>query len=199
MSDGDFHSRAARDEVSVAVDVVDARGLRPELVRASPFNRERTEIARVRAVPLLRGDDLRGVRGVLENVVLAVHLTVLNVADFTTNRDESVAESIELRLGLGLGRLNHQRTGDRPRHRRRVETVIHQALRDVRDFDAGGILDRAHVEDELVRARVVLAAEEHRVVILQALGHVVGVQDGALRRVRQTFGTHHSDVREGNR
>ena len=48
------------------------------------------------------------------------------------DRDESVAEAVELRLGLGLGGLNHERTGDRPRHRRRVETVVHQALRDVR-------------------------------------------------------------------
>ena len=45
--------------------------------------------------------------------------------------------------------------------------------------------EAAQVDDELVRAGAVGAAEEHRVVVLQALGHVVGVQDGALGRLQK--------------
>jgi hypothetical protein len=48
-----------------------------------------------------------------------------------------------------------------------VEAVVHQALGDVDLGDAGGRLDRADVEDALVRDAAVLAGVEHRVVRLR--------------------------------
>lgn len=107
MSDGDFYSCVVCDEVFVVVDVVDARGLRLEFVRASLFNRERIEIVWVWVVLFFCGDDFCGVWGVFENVVFVVYFIVFNVVDFITNRDESVVESIEFRFGFGFGRFNY--------------------------------------------------------------------------------------------
>jgi hypothetical protein len=67
---------------------------------------------------------------------------------------------VELGLGLALGRLDHQRAGDGEGHRRGVEAVVHEALGDVGDGDAGGLLEGAHVEDALVSDEALLALVE---------------------------------------
>ena len=74
--------------------------------------------------------------------------------------------------------------------------VILQALGDVLGADAGLVGDGPEVDDELVRARAVLAGEQDGVVVPEPLHHVVGVENRALGRVRQTFAAHHGDVRE---
>ena len=48
-------------------------------------------------------------------------------------------------------------------------------------------LQRPQVQDELVRAGAVFAAEQDGVVLLEALRHVVCVQDGKLGGVCQTL------------
>src|SRR2546430_15314172 len=45
------------------------------------------------------------------------------------DRDERVAETVELLLGFAFGRLDHQRAGDGKRDRRRVKAVIDDPLR----------------------------------------------------------------------
>jgi hypothetical protein len=47
------------------------------------------------------------------------------------------------------------------RHRRRVEAVVHEALGDVLDLDARGLLERPAVDDELVRHPARLPRVEH--------------------------------------
>ena len=70
------------------------------------------------------------------------------------------------------------------RHRRRVEAVVDQPLGDVVDADAGLLGQRAQVEDALVRDPVVVSAVEHREVLAEPLGHVVGGEHGHGGRVR---------------
>ena len=53
--------------------------------------------------------------------------------DLAADRDHRVDEPVELAEVLGFGRLDHQRARDRERHRRRVEAVVHEPLRDVVD------------------------------------------------------------------
>ena len=48
----------------------------------------------------------------------------------------AVDEAVELGEVLALGRLDHQRAGDRERHRRRVEAVVDEPLGDVVDGHA---------------------------------------------------------------
>ena len=66
------------------------------------------------------------------------------------DRDHGVAEPVELGEVLALGGLDHQRAGDRERHRRRVEAEVDESLGDVLGRDAGGRGDRTQVEDALV-------------------------------------------------
>jgi hypothetical protein len=53
-----------------------------------------------------------------------IHLAVFNVFDFPPDVDQGVTVSVEFCFVLRLGRLKHERTRHRPRHRRRVEPVV---------------------------------------------------------------------------
>jgi len=175
-----FDGSVRRDQVTIAVHVVDSSIRRPEFGLTDPVRREDGILLGVRSVPLA-GDGRRRVRRSRQEVILLVSGTGFDVRDFLTDSNHRVAKSVQFLLRLGFGRLNHERTGDRPRHGRRVVAVIHQSLRDVFDFNASGVLQRTHVQDELVRTRAVLTLEQNRVVVLQALRHVVGIQDGSFR------------------
>ena len=133
-------------------------------------------------------------RRVLQHIVELVCAAFLDRADLCADRDERVAEAVELRLRLALGRLDHERARDGPRHRRRVEAVVHHALRDVVDLDARRLVERPHVENELVCAQPVLVRVEHAEVRLQTLRHVVRVEDRDLGRRAQALRAHHRDV-----
>ena len=56
-----------------------------------------------------------------------------------------------------------------------METVVLEALGDVNSFDAGGFLEAANVEDELVSAAAFIVGVEDRVVGLEAGENVVCV------------------------
>ena len=64
------------------------------------------------------------VRSHLEDVALTRHLTILHSGNFLTDRDESLAEAVQLGLAFGFGGLNHECVGDGPGHSRSVETVV---------------------------------------------------------------------------
>eukprot|EP00955_Chlamydomonas_euryale_P024570 258863-Chlamydomonas_euryale.AAC.3 len=183
-------------KVAITVHVVNAPSGRPELGVLDPLCGVRGALAAVWAVPLLARHDRGGVRRMHKHVVGLVRLAHLHLADLLADRDERVAEAVELILGLGLRRLNHERARHRPRHCRRVEAVVDEALGDVLDLDAGCVLDRADVEDELVRARAVLAGEKHRVVVFETRHHVVCLEDGVGRRLREAGRAHHRHVGE---
>ena len=82
------------------------------------------------------GDTRRGVRRVDQRVV-GRPLPRRDPVDLALDRDHRLDEPVELAQVLGLGRLDHQRAGDRERHRRRVEAVVDQPLGDVVDGHAG--------------------------------------------------------------
>ena len=60
-----LHPRARADRVAVAEDVVHAADVRPEFVVVQALRRERRRFARVGAIPIVAGDLIRRVRGVL--------------------------------------------------------------------------------------------------------------------------------------
>ena len=129
--------RAGADQVAVAVGVVDPGHRRPELVLAHPRRREGRLLARVGALPRGGGHRSRGVRRVLERVV--VRLLRPSSTSRISSRIAIIASQkrSSSALRLALGRLDHQRARHREGHRRRVEAVVHQALGDVLDLDAG--------------------------------------------------------------
>ena len=177
--------------------VVDAADRRPELVGFDERQRKRRLLAAVRMRPVVGGNRRRGVRRVLQHVVFRIGLAVDDRLNLLPDRDHRVAEPIELFLRLAFGRLDHQRAGDRKRHRRRVKAVIHQPLRHVELFHARR-LESAQVEDHLVRDRAVRPRVQHVVMRLEALLDVVRVQDGVLRGVGHALGAQHADVAVGD-
>ena len=92
-------------------------------------------LAPIRMRPVVARDRCRGVRRMLQRIVGAIGPAFLDGADLRADRDHRVDEAVELGLRFALGRLDHQRAGDREAHRRRVEAVVHQPLRDVVDRD----------------------------------------------------------------
>ena len=72
----------------------------------------------------------------LQEIVLPVCGARFDLADLFADRDERIAEPIELRFGLALGRLHHQRPRDGEGDGGWVEAVIDQPLRDVLDLHA---------------------------------------------------------------
>src|SRR5687768_1004836 len=176
---------AGAHHVLVAPDVVDARDRRPVLLLPQRRQRERRQLARVRVRPFAARHRRRGVRRVLERVVLAIEAAVGDRADLLADLDHRVDETVELVLRLALGRLDHQRAGHREAERRRMEAEVDQALGDVLGTDAGLVLQRPQVEDALVRDEPVAAGVQRLVVAFEALRDVVRVEQRDLRRAAQ--------------
>ena len=86
----------------------------------------------------------------LSGLSCAVGFAGFDGADFAVDGDEGVAEAVEFAAVFGFGGLDHEGAGDGPGHGGGVETVVHEALGDVLDADAGGVLERAEVEDAFV-------------------------------------------------
>ncbi|ENO93134.1 putative metal-dependent RNase [Thauera sp. 28] len=137
--------------------------------------------------------------GVPQRVVLGRPDAGLDLADLVADRDHRGCEALEFIEAFGLGRLDHDRTRHREGHGRRVEAVVHQALGDVDLGDAGRGLDRPDVEDAFMRDAALAAGVEHRVVVLEALGEVVGVEDRYLGRALEALSAHHRDVHPRDR
>ncbi len=133
-------------------------------------------------------------RRVLQQVVLLVRLALLDLADLLANREHRVAETVELGLGLALGRLDHQGASHGEGDRGRMEAVVDQPLRDVLHLHAGRRLEAARLYDALVRDQAVLAGVYQAELARQPLGDVIGVQDRDLGRVGQSVAAHHRDV-----
>ena len=119
-------------------------------------------------LPDVGHDGPQRMRRVLEWIVLAVAGADLNCTHFFTNRDERVAEAIELRFRLAFRRFDHQRARHRKAHRRCMEAVVDESLGDVFDFDARTGFERAWIDDALVRHSAVRALVQHRIVGLEA-------------------------------
>ncbi len=147
-----FHRRAGAEEISVAINVVDAGDSRPEFVFACPRGGESCLFARVRVVPFVRGDFARSVRRVLEQVILLILFSVSDCFHFRVDGNHRLAKPIKLVFRFALGRLDHHRPAYWPRDGRRMKAVIHQTFCHVSNFNAGAFplaqIDNAFVRDQ---------------------------------------------------
>src|SRR5262249_38483877 len=94
--------RTRADGVAVAGRVVDPRHEGPELPLAGPGGRERPLLPAVRPVPTLGGHRGDRVGRVAEGALLERNPALLDGPDLAANRDERVAEAVELGLRLAL-------------------------------------------------------------------------------------------------
>src|SRR6266536_2673250 len=184
--------RAGADEVPVAVGLVDAADGRPVLVPPRHIRtgsvaqrRVRSVLALVGMLPLISDQHSRGMRRVLQRVVLPVVLAGRHAADLTPDRDHGAAEPVQLGEILTFRGLDHKGARNGERHCRRVESVVDEPLRDVVDGDCGLLGDLPQVDDALVRHQPAPAGVEHRVVRREPPRDVVRGKDRNLGREAQ--------------
>ncbi|VUC29849.1 unnamed protein product [Clonostachys rosea] len=189
-----LHGRARAVKVGITIRVIHPRDRGPHLLRPQVRQRVRRLLARVRPVPLAGEQVLLRVRRVLEQVADLGNFPGLDVGDLGADLDEGVAEAVELLAGLGLGGLDHEGARDGEAHGGGVEAVVLEALGHVGGLDAGGLLEGADVEDELVGAAAVLVGVDDAVVGEEAGHDVVCVEEGDARLAREPFAAHHEDV-----
>src|SRR5882762_10215567 len=103
---------AGAHQVAIPERRIDAADGWPDLVLACGCGRETSALARIRPVPILDQQIRERMRRVLQQIAVAVGLAVLDLPNLPADRDERVDETIELGLGLALGRLDHQRARD---------------------------------------------------------------------------------------
>ena len=108
--------------------------------------------------------------------------------------NHGIAKAVEFLQRFAFGWLDHQGAGNRPAHGRRVKSVVHEALGHILDFNAGPLLPLAQIEDAFVGHAAVLAFVKNRKMGIEALRHVVGVEDGDLGGVLESRCTHHADI-----
>lgn len=113
--------------------------------------------------------------------------------------EEGVAEGIERAFTFGFGGFDHQAIVDGPMDGGGMEATVDEVFGDVHDRDAA-VEDGLGDGDELMRARIgghrlaFLRAVGQRVGVLDALGDVIGGEDGGLADVSQALGTARADV-----
>src|SRR6201995_3032085 len=113
-------------QIAIAICVVNPGDRRPVLVDPQPGRRKRRLLPRIGTVPFCPCDCRSRVRGILERVIDAVHLSGLDRGDLLANRDHRPAEPIELVPAMALGGLDHPQPGVRERQCRRVEAEVHE-------------------------------------------------------------------------
>ena len=168
--------RAGADQVAVAVRLVDPG--RPAASTCPGPGRSGTtaELARVGAVPLA---DERRARCAGRRAAASPRASTPPPRPGRSRARIAIIasqnRSISARSSDSVGStISVPATGKR--HRRRVEAVVDQPLGDVVDGHAGLLGQPAQVEDALVRDQAAVAAVEHREVLLEPVGDVVGRQ-----------------------
>ncbi len=148
--------------------------------------------------PLVGDQHRRRVRGIAQGVVIDGPGALADLVGLPPDRDHRIAEPVDLGQVLALGRLDHQRPGNRERHRRRVETVVDESLGHVFHGHPGPLRQRAQVQDALVRHQTITPGVEDGEVGHQPVGDVVGVENRHRRGLAQAVRAHQADVRPGN-
>ncbi len=103
-------------------------------------------------------------RRVLQQVVSGVGSAFLDVSDFLADLDKRLAEAIKLRFALALCRLDHECLVHRPGHRRGVESIVHEPLRNILHRHPTLLLKTATVYYTLMPWPPMLSTEHNPVV-----------------------------------
>ena len=137
-------------------------------------------------------------RRVHQRVVIRRPDAFLDLLDLAGNGKHRVAEPVDFGDRFRFRRLDHQCSGHRERHGRRVEAEIDQPLGDILVGNAAAVLNAANVDDAFMRHPSFRTGVEHRIVRLQTRRHVVGGQNRHRSGIRQAGRSHHPDIGIGD-
>ena len=189
---------ATAAEVAVAVGVVHAGAAGPELVKELAGGRVGSLAAGVGVGPFVRSHGQGGVRGVHHHVVVGGHGAFSHGGHFAVDANHGVHEAVELVLAFGFGGFDHEGIMHREAHGGGVEAVVHESLGHIVHGEVALGEHDGGVQDALVGHQTALARVEGREVVLQALGHVVGVEDGHLGGELEALVAHHGEPHPGD-
>lgn len=148
--------------------------------------------------PVRGGDAGGGMRGVFEGVVHRVEFSFFNGKKFSVDGDERVAEAVEFFEGLTLGGLDHEGARNRPTHGRGMEAEVHEPFGHIFHFNTGTGFPFPQIDNALMGHPSVVSPIEDWEEWMQAMGDVVGIQDGQLGGAGEAIGTHHGQIHPGN-
>src|SRR5690606_10314508 len=123
-----LHGNTATDQIPVAIGRINSSDGWPEFIRFYKRYRIYRLFSSVSMIPSVRQGHSGGMRRVFQHVVGFVCRTVFDFPDFFADRDQSIAEPVQLAQIFRLRRLNHQGTRYGERDRRGMEAIIHQTL-----------------------------------------------------------------------
>ena len=75
-----------------------------------------------------------------------------------------------------------------------METIVHEALRDILFGDARGLFQWTHINNTFMGNHAAATGIEHGIMRGQLGRNIVRVKNCDLRSFQQTFGTHHGYV-----
>mmetsp|Transcript_18491 Transcript_18491/g.29339 ORF Transcript_18491/g.29339 Transcript_18491/m.29339 type:complete len:235 (-) Transcript_18491:1072-1776(-) len=162
--------------------------------------------SRIFLVPFRRHQHIHGMRRISQRRFRHAQLVVFNALNFFSNLNHSVTETVQLGQRLRLCRLHHQCVRHWPRHGRRMKCVIHQAFGNVFGANLIHVLFRilwilllklATINDKFVRAQP-LSAIHNRIVVFQALRHIVCGQYTHRGGTLQSVIAHHANIHPRN-
>ncbi len=115
-----------------------------------------------------------------ERVIGRIHLAPFDGADFLTDGNQRITETVKFSLRLTFRRLDHEGARHWKGHGGCMETIVHKPLGDVLHLYPG--FEWTHINDTFMGDPAVCARVENRVVGRQARRDVIRVEDRCLRR-----------------
>ena len=180
------------------MDVVDAIDRWPILVDAEGAGGKTCRFPRIRPVPRAN-QILNRMRRVFERIVFTVDAALFDIPRLLPDRKHGGTEPVELGLGLGFCRFDHQRTWNRPAHGWRVEAAVDEPFGNIVNRNAGALEQRACVDDALVSHSPAAALVKDWVGAFEPLGDIVGVENGDAGCLRQPASAHEQAIAPGDR
>ena len=138
-------------------------------------------------------------RCVCNRIVLRVKLSACNLLTFGLDCLHGFYEAVHLLLRLTFGRLYHEGFMNRERECRSVESKVHESLGNVRRPYSVFLHEVPAVQQALVCNPSCSSGVNGRILILERLGDVVGIEDGNLAGLLKAFRTQQLDVCMGDR
>ena len=80
-----------------------------------------------------------------------------------------------------------------------MESIINKTLGNIINANTYIIFNRSHIENTFVGNSAIGAGIEHLIMVLQSIGHIVGIQNGHFGCLLKTRATHHADIHPSNR
>ena len=188
-----FDRSAGTHQIAVPMGFIDPADRRPELILADPAHRECGLLPAVGMRPFLSRDHGQSMWCIVQWIVLLVPFAQGEFIDLLLDRDHGARKAVKFLFGFAFCGFDHNGPWNGETHSRRMVSVIHQALGNVRNLHAD-LLERTAVQDHFMSHSPFVSTVQHIKMIAQAGLQIARIEQGDLRRALQTSGSKHADI-----